>query len=270
MIGFKGEIIVGNINDKSLLKRLEEEYCFNYIFHQAAISDTTVEEQDTMLQTNVSAFEDLLKIAIKHNAKMIYASSASTYGNGDKFEIGYEMPNNIYGFSKNMMDNITLKHIKNNQEISIIGLRYFNVYGPKEFFKGKTASMILQFGHQILKGQTPKLFVRSDSILRDFVYVEDIIQANVQACTANKSGVYNVGTGNARSFEDVVNILQKELEIDNGKDYIDNPYVGKYQFYTQANIQTTTDDLDFRPQYNLEDGIKNYIPEIKNTFKDLT
>ena len=90
--------------------------------------------------------------------------------------------------------------------------------------------MVVQFGHQILKGLTPKLFEGSDKILRDFIYIEDIIQANIKACKPKKSGVYNVGTGNARSFEDIVNILQKELEIDNGKEYIPNPYVGSYQF----------------------------------------
>ncbi len=84
-----------------------------------------------------------------------------------------------------------------------------------------------------------------------------------KACKPKKSGVYNVGTGNARSFEDIVNILQKELEIDNGKEYIPNPYVGSYQFFTEANILTTKKFLDYEPRFSLEDGIKAYIPEIK-------
>ena len=268
LLGFNGVVISGDINDKKLLKSLEENYKFDYIFHQAAISDTTVSEQDLMIKTNVNAYEDLLKIAIKHKANMIYASSAATYGDSNKFEVGYEQPNNAYGFSKVMMDNITYEYLKKDLDISIVGLKYFNVYGPKEFYKNKTASMIIQFGHQILKGLTPKLFEGSDKILRDFIYIEDIIQANILATKPKKSGVYNVGTGKARSFEDIVNILQKELEINNGKEYIPNPYIGQYQFFTQANIKTSEEFLGYKPKFEMEDGIKAYIPEIKRLFKE--
>ncbi len=268
LLGFNGQVISGNINDNELLKSLETNFNFDYIFHQAAISDTTVLEQDVMLQTNVNAYENLLKIAIKHKASMVYASSAATYGDSDRFEIGYEQPNNAYGFSKAMMDNITYKYLKQGVNISIVGLKYFNVYGPREFFKNKTASMVVQFGHQILNGQTPKLFEGSDKILRDFIYIEDVIQANIKACTPKKSGVYNVGTGKARSFEDIVNVLQKELSIDNGKEYIPNPFVGSYQFFTQANIESSIENLGFNPRFELEDGVKAYIPEIKRLFTD--
>jgi ADP-L-glycero-D-manno-heptose 6-epimerase len=266
LLGFKGIVISGDINDKNLLNDLENDYSFDYIFHQAAISDTTVSEQDLMIKTNVNAYEDLLKIAIKHKANMVYASSAATYGDSDRFEVGFEQPNNAYGFSKVMMDNITYEYLKKDLDISVVGLKYFNVYGPKEFFKDKTASMVVQFAHQILKGLTPKLFEGSDKILRDFIYIEDIIQANIKACSPKKSGVYNVGTGKARSFEDIVSILQKELEIDNGKEYIPNPFIGSYQFFTQANIESTKENLGYEPKYEMEDGIKAYIPEIKRLF----
>jgi len=266
LLGFKGVVISGDINDKNGLKELEKNYKFDYIFHQAAISDTTALEQDIMLKTNVNAYEGLLKIAINHNANMIYASSAATYGDSDRFEVGYEQPNNVYGFSKVMMDNITYEYLKKDLDISIVGLKYFNVYGPREFYKNKTASMVVQFGHQILKGVTPKLFEGSDKILRDFIYIEDIIQANILACEPKKSGVYNVGTGKARSFEDIVSILQSELKIDNGKEYIPNPYIGSYQFFTEANIETTKENLGYEPRFSMEDGIKAYIPEIKRLF----
>lgn len=267
LLGFKGVVISGDINDKKALKALEHDYNFDYIFHQAAISDTTVQEQDLMMKTNVNAYEDLLKIAINHGANMIYASSAATYGDSNRFEVGYEQPNNAYGFSKVMMDNISYKYIKQGVDISIVGLKYFNVYGPREFFKNSTSSMVVQFGHQILKGLTPKLFEGSDKILRDFIYIDDIIQANIKACSPKKSGVYNVGTGKARSFEDIVTILQKELEIDNGKEYIPNPFVGSYQFFTQANVETTQENLGYEPNFSMEEGIKAYIPEIKRLFE---
>ncbi|RLA77074.1 MAG: ADP-glyceromanno-heptose 6-epimerase [Epsilonproteobacteria bacterium] len=267
LLGFNGIIISGDINDKIALQDLEESYKFDYIFHEAAISDTTVQEQDVMMKTNVNAYEDLLKIAIKHGANMIYASSAATYGDSNRFEVGYEQPNNAYGFSKVMMDNITYKYIKQGVDISIVGLKYFNVYGQREFFKNKTASMVVQFGHQILAGKTPKLFEGSDKIVRDFIYIDDIIAANIKACEPKRSGVVNVGTGKARSFEDIVNILQKELDIDNGKEYMPNPFIGQYQFFTQANIDTTRDILGYEPSFTLEDGIKAYIPEIKRLFE---
>ncbi len=268
LLGFKGIVISGDITDKKALKELEHNYKFDFIFHQAAISDTTVQEQDLMMKTNVNAYEDLLKIAINHGANMVYASSAATYGDSDRFEVGYEQPNNAYGFSKVMMDNVTSEYLKKDLDISVVGLKYFNVYGPREFFKNKTSSMVVQFAHQILKGLAPKLFEGSDKILRDFIYIEDIIQANIKACTPKKSGVYNVGTGKARSFEDIVNILQKELDIDNGKEYIPNPFIGSYQFFTQANIETTKENLGYAPQYEMEEGIKAYIPEIKRLFKE--
>ncbi len=268
LLGFNGIVISGDINDKKLLKNLEKNYKFDYIFHQAAISDTTATEQDLMIKTNVNAYEDLLKIAIKHKANMIYASSAATYGDAPSPQtVGCENPGNVYGFSKLMMDNITAKYIKKNLDISIVGLRYFNVYGAKEFYKNKTASTVVQFGHQILGGNTPKLFEGSDKIIRDFIYIEDVVQANIKACNPKKSGVYNVGTAKPRSFQDIADILQKELGTNLGTNYIPNPFVGQYQFHTQANIRSTIKNLGYKPRFSMEDGIKAYVPEIKRLYK---
>lgn len=269
LIGFKGTVISGDINDTDLLKRLAIQYSFDYIFHQAAISDTTVSEQDLMIKTNVNAYEELLKIAINHNANMVYASSGATYGDASSPQtVGKEAPSNVYGFSKLMMDNISYSYINKNPNISIVGLRYFNVYGPREFYKNKTASTVVQFGHQLLKGNAPKLFEESDKILRDFIYIEDVIQANIKACAPLKSGVYNVGTGKARSFQAIADTLQKELGTNFETQYIPNPYIGQYQFHTEANMQDSKENLDFEARYELEDGIKAYIPEIKRLFND--
>jgi ADP-L-glycero-D-manno-heptose 6-epimerase len=132
IIGFLGEVISGDINNPSTIDELTNSYRFDYIFHQAAISDTTAVEQDLMIKTNVNAYGTLLKMAKKHSATMIYASSAATYGDSDTFKVGFERPNNVYGFSKLAMDNLTYKHM---QDQKIVGLRYFNVYGKREFFK---------------------------------------------------------------------------------------------------------------------------------------
>jgi len=220
-----------------------------------------------MIRTNVNAYENLLKIALKHDASMIYASSAATYGDSDTFEVGHESPNNVYGFSKLMMDNISKKYISNKCSVSIVGLRYFNVYGQREFYKNKTASTVIQFAHQILAGNAPKLFEGSDKILRDFVYIEDVIQANIKACSPKKSGVFNVGTGKARSFQDISDIVQKELNTSYKTEYIPNPFIGQYQFFTQAVIDDTKNILGYEPKYSLEKGIKAYIPNIKEIYE---
>ena len=267
LLGFEGEIISGDINDAIAIKNLKENYKFDYIFHEAAISDTTALEQDLMIKTNVNAYQDLLELALVHGANMIYASSAATYGNAASPQrVGREAPQNVYGFSKLSMDHLSREYIKKSQ-ISIVGLRYFNVYGPREYFKNTTASMVIQFGHQLLAGKNPRLFVDSDKILRDFIYIEDIIQANVKAMHPKESGVYNVGTGKARSFQDIVDILQKELGTSATCEYIPNPFIGSYQFHTEADIQTSIDGLGYTPNFEMEDAIKAYVPEIKRIYE---
>ncbi len=265
LLGFKGIVVSGDITDKEDLKRLNE-YKFDYIFHEAAISDTTVGDQKIMIDTNVNAFVDLLEMAKQMKASMVYASSAATYGDSDIFKVGYEKPNNVYGFSKLMMDNIAKKYMQGS-DISIVGLRYFNVYGEREFFKNKTASMVLQFGLQLLRGESAKLFVGSDKIKRDFIYVEDVIQANIKACKSRKNGIYNVGTGEARSFQDIVDTLKNELNIKKEDVCILNPYEKQYQFFTEADISDTRKFLEYNPRFSLEKGIRSYIPEIKRIYK---
>jgi ADP-L-glycero-D-manno-heptose 6-epimerase len=269
LLGFQGTVISGDINDKALLADLSSRYKFDYIYHEAAISDTTALEQDLMIQTNVNAFGDLLDMAVEHGANMIYASSGATYGDAPSPQrVGREAPQNVYGFSKLMMDHLAHKYSQKHNHISIVGLRYFNVYGPREFFKNKTASMVVQFGHQLLSGKNPKLFENSDKIVRDFIYIEDIVQANILAASPRESGVFNVGTGNARSFQSMVDILQSELGTSYVCEYVPNPYIGRYQFHTEADIQTSRDVLGYEPRFSFEEGIAAYVPEIKRLFAE--
>ena len=267
LLGFRGEVISGDINDSAGLKNLRENYKFDYIFHEAAISDTTALEQDLMIKTNVNAYKDLLDMAMLHGANMIYASSGATYGDAPSPQrVGREAPQNVYGFSKLSMDHLSREYMK-TARISIVGLRYFNVYGPREYYKNSTASMVIQFGHQILAGKNPKLFEDSDKILRDFIYIEDIIQANVKAMHPNESGIYNVGTGKARSFQDIVDILQKEIGTSYSCEYIPNPFIGSYQFHTEADIESSKTGLGYMPAYEMEDAIKAYVPEIRRIYE---
>ena len=265
LIGFKGEVICGNINNLNNLSLLSH-FRFDYIFHQAAISDTRVYDQTIVMETNINSFYNLLNIAKKDNAAMIYASSAATYGNLPSPQTeGHESPENPYGFSKLMMDQIASQYSLKNPEMIIVGLRYFNVYGPREFFKGNTSSMVIQLGHQILSGKAPRLFKGSDKLLRDFIYIDDAIQANIKACMPKKNGVYNVGTGVPRSFQNIADILQKELGTNFETQYFSNPYDG-YQMHTQADISSSTKNLGFQSQVSLEKGINTYIPEIKRLY----
>ncbi len=262
LIGFNGNIICGNIINKSDLAMLDD-YKFDYIFHQAAISDTRVYDQEIILKTNVNSFFELLKKAQNDNAVMVYASSAATYGSlASPQTVGNENPENPYGFSKLLMDQIAFRFINKNPDSTLVGLRFFNVYGPREYYKNSTSSMVIQLGHQILDGEAPRLFQGSDRIKRDFIYIEDVIQANVKACEPKSNGVYNVGTGKPRSFQEIADILQKELGTNKPTEYFKNPFSG-YQEHTQANIISTQENLDFFPNFTLEKGIKDYITEIK-------
>ena len=261
LIGFEGEIICGNLNNKDDLARLDK-YKFDFIFHHAAISDTRVYDQEVIMKTNVNSFFDILAIAKKNRSILVYASSAATYGSLPSPQIeGNENPENPYGYSKYIMDQIAFSYSIENPNLTIVGLRFFNVYGPREFYKAKTSSMVIQLGHQILDGKAPRLFDNSDQILRDFIYIDDVVEANIKACTPKKNGSFNVATGISRSFQEIADILQKELNTDLGTEYFSNPYDG-YQMNTQANMSKAVKNLGFESKVSLEEGIKKYTPEI--------
>ncbi|WP_270989164.1 ADP-glyceromanno-heptose 6-epimerase [Campylobacter upsaliensis] len=259
LLDFKGELFVGDICEAKSFDVMRE-FKPDIIFHQAAISDTTAYNQTQVLSVNLNSFKDFIKLAIKCDSKLIYASSASVYGDmPSPQKVGYEEPKNPYAFSKLMMDKLAQKYFN---ELHIVGLRYFNIYGKNEFFKGKTASMILQFGLQILSGKNPRLFEGSEKIYRDFTYIKDVVNANLKALET-KSGIYNVGSGKARTFKDIVDILQKELGTNLDYEWIKNPYEKAYQFHTQAHL----DEIFYKSKFELEAGIKDYLPEIKRIFE---
>jgi len=265
LMDFKGEVISGDINNADDLALLEN-CSWDYIFHQAAISDTTVMDQSLVIKTNTNTFQFFINLAIATDAHIVYASSAGTYGNSiapNKVGSG-EVPENVYGFSKLMMDNIALNAIRNTPQIKITGLRYFNVYGNSEFYKAKTASMILQLGLQMLADKKVKLFKYGEQ-MRDFVFVDDVVQANIKAI-GSKSGVYNVGYGVSRSFNDIINILQEIFYLKAEIEYIDNPYTF-YQNNTCADITDTTKFLNYVPEFSLEKGIAAYSDEIIRIYK---
>lgn len=260
--GFRGQVIAGDIGVRDDL-RLLAGYRFDAIFHQAAISDTTVLDQKRMVHVNTNAFRWILEFAAGMSAPVVYASSAGVYGNSPApNRVGQgEQPENVYGFSKLMMDQAAMD-LASRHSIPVVGLRYFNVYGPREFSKGRTASMILQLGLQMLAGNRPRLFTNGEQ-RRDFVFVEDVVQANLKALAAGRSGVFNVGSGQARSYNELVEILRGVLGVTLETEYIDNPW-RFFQNHTEADLSATRQRLGYAPRFSLEAGIEAYAGEIRS------
>lgn len=261
LIGFKGDIITAD-----LYQYVPADLYFDAIFHEAAITDTTVTDQKAMMEQNVEAFKNLLNFAAESGIKkVIYASSAATYGNGPvpNVETQPTHPENVYGFSKAIMDNVARQFAEANHDMTIIGLRYFNVYGPGEYYKGKMASMIYQLYLQMKQGQRPRVFKMGEQ-QRDFVYVKDIVKINLCALNNGKeTGVYNAATGIPRNFNEIIACLNKEMGTNLEPEYIENPYKAFFQVKTEADITKSKEKLGYTPDYTLEAGIADYVRILK-------
>lgn len=264
LIGFKGDVIAAD-----LFEYLPENDYFDAIFHEAAITDTTVMNQKTMMEQNVEAFRNLLNYAAENEIpKVIYASSAATYGNGavPMKESQPTHPENVYGFSKVIDDNVARKFSQDHQDMKIIGLRYFNVFGPGEDYKGKMASMVYQLYNQMKEGKRPRVFKFGEQ-MRDFVYVKDIVKANLCALANGKeTGVYNAATGIARSYNDVIKCLNHELGLNLEPEYIDNPYPF-FQNKTEADMSLAKEKIGYTPDFTLEAAIADYVAILENRNK---
>lgn len=256
LIGFKGDVITAD-----LFEYMPTDMYFDAIFHEAAITDTTVMDQKAMMEQNVEAFKNLLSFAAENEIKkVVYASSAATYGNGPvpNVETQPTHPENVYGFSKAIMDNVARQFAEDNNDMTIIGLRYFNVYGPGEYYKGKMASMVYQLYNQMKAGKRPRVFKNGEQ-QRDFVYVKDIVKINLCALNNGKeTGVYNAATGIPRDYNTIIRCLNKELGTNLEPEYIDNPYPF-FQLKTQADITKSKEKLGYEPDYSLEAGIADYV-----------
>lgn len=256
LIGFKGDVIAEDIAQIDLNRYFDK---VDFIFHKAAITDTTYTNQKEMIFKNVEGFRNVLNFTLKNKAKLIYASSAAVYGKSSSpMRIGEnEKPSNAYGFSKLVIDNIARKIFKAYKSNTIIGLRYFNVYGPREQYKEKMASMIWQLFLQMKEGNRPIIFKYGEQ-KRDQIYIMDVIEANLLALQIKQSGIFNMGTGTAVSFNEIVSLLNECLKKKLKPKYIDNPF-SHYQSHTQADISQTMKILGFRPKYDLKRGIFDYL-----------
>ena len=224
-----------NDNWKDLLYSYVESV--DIIFHIGAISDTSLQDLTEMLKYNYVFSKELFDLAQKHKKKVVYSSSAACYGSEDG------IPNNIYGWSKLLAEDYGMAVCDN-----FVSLRYFNVYGPGENHKGKMSSVALQFWN----GEIDKLFLNKPE--RDFVYIDDVVDANLHAIYSPK-GVYEVGSGEARTFEDVLDNMELSYSY-----HSEDKIPEWYQFYTKSDKSKWLPN--WKPRYKLEDGIKKYLDYI--------
>ena len=261
LAGYRGDFIAQNLAALDWREQFGDPVAagFDAIFHLASITDTTNHNQFEQVHDNVESLRRILNFARPTKTRIIYASSASIYGAVTRasVESNGAAPANAYSFSKVIMDNIASRAAVESPDWIIIGLRYFNVYGPREAHKGVPASMVYHLAQQIKAGQRPRIFKHGEK-KRDFVYVKDVVEGSIRALGAQKSGIYNLGTGEARSFNELVDVLNKCLGTNFRPDYIDNPHA-HYQDFTQADLTNARSALGYEPRFPLEDGVRDYM-----------
>jgi len=268
-----------NIVDCKIINYLDKEFFLNVviedefdepieaIFHQGACSDTTEWDGKFMMDNNYDYSKMLLHYCLAKKIPFFYASSAAIYGGSKQFKEKpeYERPLNVYGYSKFLFDQY-VQGILPVAKSQVVGLRYFNVYGPREFHKGKMASVAFHFNEQVKQTGMVKLFEGCDGYadgeqLRDFIYVDDVAATNLWFLDhPKKSGIFNLGTGCAQTFNDVARAI-----IDwHGKGkikYIPFPAElnGCYQSFTQADISKLR-KAGYKTKFkSVEQGVKEYM-----------
>lgn len=260
------------INKDEFLEQLPQIKNIEKIVHLGACSSTTEKNFDYLWRNNVEYSKRLWEYATEKQIQYIYASSAATYGDGsngfdDKESIGRLRPLNGYGFSKQSFDQWTEKCAEGVPK-QHVGLKFFNVYGPNEYFKGSMASMIFHGFNQIKTEGVVKLFksynpkYKDGEQLRDFVYVKDICQVIMWLLdNENVNGIYNVGTGSPGSFRELAENTFIALGLKPNIEYIDMPEMlkEKYQYYTCANMTKLRDAGYNNSFYSLQDGVKDYV-----------
>ncbi len=281
-----------NWENKTYSKAVERLSLFNWLdenkntpsifIHLGARTDTTEFDYAVHATLNVEYSKNVWNYCVEKNIPLIYASSAATYGDGafgydDNHELPYKLePLNPYGKSKNEFDKWALQQPQSPQYWT--GLKFFNVYGPNEAHKGRMASVIWHSFNQIKNTGVVKLFKshRSDfedgKQLRDFVYVKDLIQVifwvteKMMEESWIQNGLYNLGTGQARSFEDLVKATFTGLDLDSNIEFIDMPLDirDKYQYFTEANMCKLRSVGYNNEFYSLENGVEDYVRNYLN------
>ena len=269
----EGKTLISKVGRKDFISWLKDFGGeVDFIYHIGARTDTTEFDKSIFDELNVNYSKEVWNLCVEYNIPLVYASSAATYGLG---EFGYNddhsiipslVPLNPYGDSKNDFDKWVLKQEKTPPFWA--GLKFFNVYGPNEYHKGRMASVIFHTFRQINENGGMKLFrshnpkYTDGGQLRDFIYVKDV----VEVCYFLKekrpeSGIYNLGTGTARSFIDLAKNTFKSLNLEENISFIDTPIDirDKYQYFTEANMTKLLDAGYEGGFHSLEDGVKDYV-----------
>jgi len=249
------------IERKTLPDRIEA------IFHQGACTDTTCEDGRYMIENNFTFSKLILHFALSSGVPLVYASSAAVYGSSSAFAPSREneRPLNLYGLSKLAFDN-HVRSVAASSGSTVAGLRYFNVYGPRESHKGKMASMVYQLYRQLRTTGRARLFTGTDGYAdgeqrRDFVFVGDVVRVNLELAEGPvRSGVFNIGTGQSRSFNDVARTIIARLGA-GAIEYVPFPknLAGRYQSFTQAELSALRSAGYSEAFSTLENGIARSI-----------
>jgi ADP-L-glycero-D-manno-heptose 6-epimerase len=256
------------------------------VFHEAAITDTTVHDEAAMLRENVDGFVPILEACAAADVPLVYASSAATYGTPpqaarrDAFPLDAAgSPENVYGFSKWLMECAhrelaALAREEGRPEPRVVGLRYFNVFGPGEGAKGKMASMASQLTRQMLAGKRPRIFAGGEQA-RDQVHVDDVVECTLAAAGLGerkdpKPGVYNLGSGRATTYNQVVDAARSGLGLSAGDrptEYFDMPPDIRrfYQDWTLADLSATKAGLGWSPRRDPVAAITDYARWLAST-----
>jgi ADP-L-glycero-D-manno-heptose 6-epimerase len=255
----------------SMIIDREVPFEIDSIIHMGANSSTTEKDADHLFSNNYLYTQELAKYCIEKSVRFIYASSAATYGDGslgfddDDNKLETLRPLNMYGYSKQMFD---LWANRNNAFDKIVGLKYFNVYGPNEFHKGDMRSVVHKAFEQIRDTGKVRLFkslnpkYKDGEQLRDFIYIKDAVEMTLFFLDKpNTNGLFNLGTGKARTWNDLVAAIFKALNKSVNIEYIDLPehLRDKYQYFTEANIGKIKKGGYNIPVTSLEDGIADYV-----------
>lgn len=269
----EGKTITAKIGRKDFLKWFKDfAQEVEFVFHIGARTDTTEFDKSIFDELNVNYSKEIWKTCMEHNIPLVYASSAATYGLG---EYGYKddhavipklKPLNPYGDSKNDFDIWVLEQTKTPPFWA--GLKFFNVYGPNEYHKGRMASVIFHAFNQISATGGMKLFrshnpdYTDGGQLRDFVYVKDVVSVCQYLMeTPPASGIYNLGSGKARTFLDLTKNTFKAMDKPENISFIDTPedIRDKYQYFTEADMQKLINSGYNIPFHTLEEGVEDYV-----------
>jgi ADP-L-glycero-D-manno-heptose 6-epimerase len=244
------------------------------VYHMGACSSTTERDVDYLMKNNVEYSKVLFEVCTEYDVPLVYASSAATYGAG---EHGYEdnhdginklLPLNAYGYSKQLVDEWALR--QGDAPSKWYGVKFFNVYGPNEYHKENMKSVVAQAYNQINESGKMKLFKSykdeypDGGQLRDFVYVKDVVEAMYELINTKHTGtngIYNLGTGKARSFVDLVKATYKSMDKKEDIEFIEMPesLKGQYQYYTQAKMEKLSTALPDFKFHSLEEGVEDYV-----------